>query len=279
MRLTTSRETRALLASSLCDQPACFRLARTQSARTVDDTGMCLSHLDTSRVVVSIVLDVSSKNRQSTETAPANEGYETPDWVTRLLQPMVGLPSRPSVLCDPCAGTGEVALALGGSWDLFDINGDALEVARRNLSGRVQLRCCARVDLADLGQRLRTSKSPPYGAVVTNPPFSRAVDVVRFGLDHAHDTFVLQRLNWLAQLRKKQLPRPDVFVIPDRIAFHYLRFDKESKAWVRNRQADSIEYAWFRFGGIAQGGRWELLPETALSVRRASFVDYWARHA
>lgn len=118
-----------------------------------------------------------------------------------------------------------------------------------------------------------------WDVAITNPPFSLAIEVVRWGLKHAGHTFVVQRLNWLGGPKSRQSflcdAKPDILVIPNRIPFHYLRFDKKSREWVRNRQTDSIEYAWFRFPGE---GRWSYLLETPREARAADFADYWARH-
>lgn len=83
-----------------------------------------------------------------------------------------------------------------------------------------------------------------YGTIITNPPFSLAVEFTEKALDEARVVIVLQRLNWLGSKKRKAFwdenPPTAVFVHHERMSF------------TNNGETDSIEYAHFvwdsRFG-------------------------------
>jgi hypothetical protein len=77
----------------------------------------------------------------------------------------------------------------------------------------------------------------PYDLVITNPPFSIAMDFIRKGLElDTRYVVILQRLNYLgsgARFSFMSENPPDLYILPNRVSF---------KA---SGKADSVEYAWF----------------------------------
>ncbi len=82
-------------------------------------------------------------------------------------------------------------------------------------------------------------------AVVTNPPFSLALEFCQKAAEFAAETFLLLRLNFLASRKRKewfQKFEPScLFVLSERPGF------------TENGKTDSCDYAWFYWGNRHRG--------------------------
>jgi hypothetical protein len=98
----------------------------------------------------------------------------------------------------------------------------------------------------------------PYQVVITNPPFSLAMQFVQACLPISTNVVMLLRLNFLASESRSGFMRdtkPNVYVLPNRPSF------------VRGGKTDSIEYAWFHWYPGAEGIV-RVLPTTPAAERK-----------
>jgi hypothetical protein len=85
----------------------------------------------------------------------------------------------------------------------------------------------------------------PREAIVTNPPFSLALEFCDHALDCSLDVFMLLRLNFLASKKRQEWwrrnPPAALFVLSERPSF------------TDNGKTDATDYAWFYWGKIHKG--------------------------
>jgi hypothetical protein len=84
-----------------------------------------------------------------------------------------------------------------------------------------------------------------YGCVVTNPPFSLAIEFCDHAIKRALHVFMLLRLNFLASKKRRDWwlkHRPDaLFILSERPSF------------TDNGKTDATDYAWFYWGKTYKG--------------------------
>lgn len=166
---------------------------------------------------------MSSTNRGAERRA--NDHYETPGWLTRLLLAQIGRARRgdpaffPSIL-EPAAGSGAITREIQAYWP----------------GARVR-----EIDLVRTGENFLTT--PPragFDMVIGNPPFSAAFDFVRRAgewvnqCDSSALVAMLLPLNFLGSKERSAWLRdypPCVLVSPQRPSF-------------TGTGTDSINYAW-----------------------------------
>lgn len=211
----------------------------------------------------------------------ADDFYETEAWVTRAILPY--LPGDREYM-DPCAGEGAILDAIVGYRGTQAVRwGIELDANRARLAR-------AKGHSVDTGDCLSTQRwdCGIGGTVITNPPFSHAMEMVQRAIHEVHPTGVvamLLRLNWLASAARAPFHRvnpADLYILPKRPSFcASITCDKRHSGcgWhvtqevsaPRPRQcpkcergslkvttSDSIEYAWFVWGA-GRGGRWQIL--------------------
>jgi len=151
-----------------------------------------------------------------------DDAYYTPQWCVRALLSEVRIPSLLPVL-DPCAGDGATLRAFGDGRELW-----ANEIRAEEQLPLVKLCGAERVAIGD-ALELRLDEP---SAVVTNPPFSLADEIVRSFVVGAgvrlrvpFAAFLL-RMNWLAPQKRngfaRSHPPSEVVVLPRRPCFaHY----------------------------------------------------------
>ena len=172
---------------------------------------------------------MSSTNRGGKRVP--NDFYETPSWCVEKLLPY--LPASGGVL-DPCAGRGAIldaAASLGSPSIGYDIDPN-----------------CGRFPTCDS----LTIEWPMCSVVLMNPPFSRALEFVKYSLKqqarHRGITCALLRLSFLSSIGRAEFLKesnPDVFVLSKRPSF-------------TGGGTDSCDYAWF-YWSPNSGGHWAIL--------------------
>lgn len=187
---------------------------------------------------------MSSTNRGRARNAL--DQYETPwsaaeGFVRRVLVPRF----RGTTVLDPCCGTGamvkRVAHELGGN--ALGIEIDSARAAQWNPGGPVPV---------DVRDALLFVPWPPVSLIITNPPFSLAMEFVRRALQEVKGqatVCMLLRLAFLASKQRAEFHRAnpsDVYVLSKRPSF------------TSDGKSDSADYAWFLWGP-GRGGHWEVL--------------------
>ena len=175
--------------------------------------------------------------------------YATPQWcVHRLLE---ALPLHDGAWLEPCAGDGAIIRAVRTSgadptWTAYEIRPEA-EPELRRLPGLGKLRCGSRGNfLVAVAERNRDERA--FDVVLTNPPFSSAMEFIEACLPLASTVCMLLRLNFLASERRAAFMRatpPDVYVLPNRPSFTGGGTDATEYCWAvwppeRQRSAGSL---------------------------------------
>ena len=170
---------------------------------------------------MSQAIHVTGGNHAGPRSQRGAEQYATAPCAVEALLAVEPLPPR---LLEPCAGDGAIVRVLeahGHIVTAYDLVHDGIDF-------------------------LKVTKAPPdVGAIVTNPPFSRAADFVRRGLLLVPKVVVLERIQWLeAECRADifdsgKLAR--VYVFRDRVPrMHRI-------GWIGRRSSPAMCLAWFVF--------------------------------
>jgi len=217
--------------------------------------------------------------RKQSKQRHARDFYSTPAWCTHRLWDAIGSPvniDRMAHILEPCVGTAAIPLATSewmnqnpppekwsrDRWSSFpravgwtmcdletDVPGACIGDFLFGLNGQGSL-----IDQLAIPQLAR------FDAVITNPPFSRAMDFVRRSLEHAPIVIMLLRMGWLgsderaAWLRERT---PSVYMLPDRPSF------------TADGATDSDYYAWMAWG-LDPEPRFVILDSTPLAERKVS---------
>lgn len=166
--------------------------------------------------------------------------YPTPTWGARRFMERVGIGLPGGDWLEPAAGAGALIRAANDyrgdvRWWAVDIR----EEARGPLSAihpPVPL-------IVDDFLQLGWARPRRFSVAMSNPPFSLAREFVDACLPIADHVVMLLRLGFYASASRHDLMRathPDVWVVPDRLAFV-------------GEYADSTEYAWFHWHAEAEG--------------------------
>lgn len=157
------------------------------------------------------------------------EFFPTPAYCVHRFLEAVKLPFGDWI--EPCVGEGAIVRAVnayhggpdvGVAWTANDIR----EVAR--------LDCYSELWRLDFTLGLRVDC--PWGVGITNPPFSKALAIVRSMLRCCDHVAILQRLNWLEGSDRAPFLRehpPGVYVLPERPSF------------TGDGSTDGCGYAWY----------------------------------
>lgn len=187
---------------------------------------------------------MSSTNRGG-KRSPA-DFYPTPPYcVVRLLEAMTGPDSLPGgKWLEPCAGDGAIIKVIRRLRKDDDI--DAVEIreeCRPNLQENADNVYI--YDFVSKAGELPPAVSPPtYSVVITNPPFSIAMEVIQRSMKFAPIVIMLLRMNYLESEDRCEFMRkhcPDLYVLPNRPSF------------AGDGSTDSITYAWFVWRGMRVG--------------------------
>lgn len=165
----------------------------------------------------------------------ADDFYSTPEWCVDALAKVLDF--GPSCL-DPCAGTGAIMRAV----EKYGARAMGIELDH----GRAALAH------AQPGDALSDAPWPHTHTVVTNPPYSLAMNFVLRALrqEPPGGVAMLLRLNWLASRKRAEFHRlcpSDVYILPRRPSFS------------EDGKTDATEYAWFVWRLPGAGGHWRVL--------------------
>jgi len=216
---------------------------------------------------------MSSTNRGATRER--DDFYETPAWATKLVLPVLGGVAGRVVL-DPFAGRGAI-LDVCTEEDACETLAFEKDPDRaRMCSARNRtVRCADTFEAFSPGDFGIGGEFHAVDLIVTNVPFSRALEAVKWCIATGRPTAVLLRLAFLASLERAAFHRKhpaDVFVLARRPSFLTREQKKRlhEEALARWRESgvthdkrptppgtDSCDYAWFVWG--RDGGRWEVL--------------------
>lgn len=202
---------------------------------------------------------MSATNRSDVRVDADN--YATPAWCVHRLLDRVELPRGDWL--DPCAGEGAIIKACD-AWGVHAVRWRAFELRQecRPLLSAVTM---ASRYVNWLGMKPRT---PRFDVILTNPPYSLAMEFVEQSIRHARTVAMLLRLNFVASHRRHAFfskLMPDVYVLPNRPSF-------------TGGGTDATEYAWFvwREAANRRRGRIEVLDDTPIEVRQQqmrNFID------
>lgn len=168
------------------------------------------------------------------------EDYPTPTWCVDRLLERVWLPN--GIWLEPTAGAGQLVDQIRKlRRDVKIVAHDIRPENRATLAKRAHTSVIGDVFAHDFCRYV--SPGEPLGArdfrfdvAISNPPYSRAQDVVELCRQLAPWVVMLLRLNWLGSVKRADLFRRDppttVAVLPNRPVF-------------RGGHADSCEYGWF----------------------------------
>jgi hypothetical protein len=188
---------------------------------------------------------MSSTNRSNRVTNP-DDFFRTPAACVDLILPF--LPTAGSVL-EPCAGDGAIVAALRARGvdcvDAIEIDEDRAAKVRA-IGGDVLCSDALGPEAAGIWQAA-------HGLILTNPPFSLAMEFVELALasqrPHRGTSAFLLRLSWLASSKRAAFHREnpsDVYVLSRRPSF------------TGDGKSDSTDYAFFVWGPGPRG-RWAIL--------------------
>lgn len=186
---------------------------------------------------------MSATNRGAERVA--DDLYETPAWCVHRLFDEVG--------ASYLARGQHWAAQFGPSWCEPAVGGGAIVNAVESWPGRERFPPgWIRWTTADLRERPLAMPLDHVGdfrqyvgrhdLLITNPPYSLALDFAQHGLRVARTVVLLLRLNWLASEKRAAWLRentPDIYVLPNRPSFTGGGTDATDYAWMEWRGARS----------------------------------------
>lgn len=177
--------------------------------------------------------------------------YPTPAWCVRRLIERAELPGGDWL--EPAAGDGAIIRAVNAV--RADINWTAVELRHECRDSLVGM--CFPLLGVDF---LKWNSIGGYHVIVTNPPYSLAMEFVKASLPLASYVAMLLRVNFLGSAKRSAFFRdemPDVYVLPNRPSF-------------TGGGTDATEYAWMVWTPERgrRRGRLEVLAETPAAERK-----------
>lgn len=181
---------------------------------------------------------------------PMLDFYETPDWAIRPLGSVLPVKAGDRILDAGC-GTGAILRCVGEMFPENEIRGVEKD----------ETRCLAAREMTELpvdrGDFLLLQER--FDIIVSNPPYSFAIEFVQKALTLAPVVAMLLRLPWLASQCRAEWHRENpahVCVLPRRPSF------------TGDGKTDATEYAWFLWGA-GHEGQWSILSvDRAIRRRR-----------
>lgn len=171
---------------------------------------------------------------------PMLDFYETPPWAVRAVCPYLPVHAGTRIL-DPGCGSGAILRELGAVYQENEILGLEKDHAR--------YAACAESTELPVEEGDFLTYEGRHDLVVSNPPYSIALEFVQKALTVAPVVAMLLRLPWLASMSRAEWHRENpafVAVLPRRPSF------------TSDGKTDATEYAWFIWG-TPFGGRWVIL--------------------
>ena len=160
---------------------------------------------------------MSATNRGSKRHAA--DFYATPESAFKPLLPF--LKAMPEPIWEPACGDGRLLRWM----HLDEIDAKGNDIGRNGYDF-----------LQDNAQR---------AAIITNPPFSLALEFCDHAINHAPNVFMLLRLNFLGSQKRRDWwrrnPPAALFILSERPSF------------TDDGQTDATDYAWFYWGKLHRG--------------------------
>jgi SAM-dependent methyltransferase len=181
---------------------------------------------------------------------PMLDFYETPAWAVHAVLPALPVTEGTRIL-DPGCGTGAILRELGAAFPENEILG--LEKDRARFAA-VEASTDLPVVQGDFFLH-----HEHYDLIVSNPPYSHALEFVQHALMLAPVVCMLLRLPWIASQRRSEWHRENlchINVLPRRPSF------------TGDGKTDATEYAWFLWG-TKEAGKYSILTVDASPRRRA----------
>lgn len=173
---------------------------------------------------------MSATNRSNKRRS--GDWYPTPRFCSHRLLDEVSLPD--GCWLEPAAGTGTLIQAINGhnsvtpTWDACEVSFWAYQALKPLCNNLI------------IGDFLRSDfEVGKYSVVITNPPYSQAMEFIEKGLSLKPEVLaLLLRVNFLGSGERCSFLRhnaPDIYVLPNRPSFAF-------------KGTDACEYAWFLWG-------------------------------
>lgn len=203
--------------------------------------------------------------------------YETPAYTTKAILPTVMARHKGQTILDPFAGNGAILATILSEYPFVPVGGIELNEARAE--------SCRKRGIVCMTANALTTYTQNQHLVITNPPYSIALEAVKAGLMLAGGcpAFFLMPFSFRSpKPRRAELfreKRPNVHLLADRPSFcksvtctsnacdwaiRISPLDKaprrcgECGSDTRTSSSDATEYAWFEFGPFADGRVFDL---------------------
>lgn len=237
------------------------------------------------------VHQVSAANRTrkgatSAKRRPADD-YPTPAHVTRAILPHL---ATPRTVLEPAAGDGGMMRVVETHWPRVTVHGLEIDSARAKIA---RVGCYDALDPQLSWRRIALGGvvGKPYDLIITNPPFSLAIEFVKKALaSGALECAFLLRLAFLESKSRAAFHREcpsDIYVLPERPSFAWF-YSCPTKhvahlsagcghSWSEVpgvvcaacpacgrpdpnvTKCDMAAYAWFVWKRGSKGGHWQIL--------------------
>jgi predicted RNA methylase len=151
----------------------------------------------------------------------ADDSYATPEWCTRLLLPHL---QRGDVL-EPCCGTGQIAKVIHETWNATGayLAVEGVEIDPGRSAAAIESGYFDHVSTDNFLEWHQSNDTcHRWPLIVTNPPFSLALEFVKRSLEVADTVAMLLRLAWLSSAERNAFHREhpsDLIVLPKRPSF------------------------------------------------------------
>jgi hypothetical protein len=203
-------------------------------------------------------------NKEENTKRAENDFYPTPEWAIHRFLEKAEWRFPKGVWLEPCAGTGAIIKAMRTAniknnltpFCAVELQA-GLTDALLAIPGVLDAHTCNFLEW-DFVKENKTASVEKIDAIITNPPYSLAFDMIKHSLNQTDSVYMLLRLNFLASETRSGWMKentPDVYVLPNRPSF-------------RGKGTDACEYAWFCWDKHTTG-KITILDSTPKNVRLA----------
>jgi hypothetical protein len=171
---------------------------------------------------------------------PMLDFYETPSWAVRAIGRV--LPITPEMrLLDPGCGTGAILREIGALFPENEILGLEKDETR--------FRACEASTELPVAHGDFFLHAEKHDVIISNPPYSHALEFVQHARTLAPIVVMLLRLPWIASQRRAEWHRENL---------SHIRILPKRPSFTADGKTDATEYAWFCWG-VGDEGRYSIL--------------------